>query len=249
MQERISEMIIVNLRVYKKPMSLFRIVSLGRACIGAALLSLFPVLAMANSTLCIPDPGPRLDDNPIYHYGTEPPLPDPERNSFFGSATFQIEQQVTRGGESWVVGGVFFRGEQSYRDGSPFSGFVLLERKLDCYYELGAMVPAQLTTQHRSAIAKTVRGGLVDPYSVRESRIASLRSGPLEAKQSDAALLLVCVTFNARNSLGGYVGTKSMAFALREDGSLLKQITTENEIDAICSGAESMPFSELGRTD
>ena len=220
-----------------------------RACSVAVLLSLFPVLAMASSALCIPDPGPRLDDNPIYHYGTEPPSPDPEGVSLFGSATFRVDQQVTRGGESWVVGPVFFRGEQSYRDGSPFSGFVLREQKLDCYYELEAMVPAQLTAQHRSAIAQTVRGGLVDPYSVREARIASLRSGPLEAKQSDAALLLVCVTFNARNSFGGYVGTTSIAFALREDGSLLKQVSTETETYAICAGAESMPFSELGRTD
>lgn len=233
----------------KSLLNWFNAALLNDACILAVFLSLVPVFAMASSGICFSDPGPGLNNSPVYHYGTEPPSPDPEGASLFGSATFRIERQITRGGESWVVGPVFFRGQQTYRNDKPFDAFVLRERKLSCYYELDAMVPTKLTAQHRSAIAQAVRGGLVDPYSVREARIASLRSGPLEVKQSDAALLLVCATFNARNRMGGYVGTTSMAFALREDGSLLKQVSTEDETYAICAGAKSTPFSELGRTD
>lgn len=207
-----------------------------------------PSASMADAIFCYPDPGPNLENYPVYYFGTEPPVSDPEGRTMFGNSTFRLDKQITRGGESWVVGPAYFRGDQQYHKGAPFNEFVFRESRLTCSYEDADLVAGTLTGEHRNTVATNIRERLVDPYSVRSAKLGTLTENSDTSGKADAALFIACAEFNSKNRMGGYTGTSRLAYVLREDGSLFKAVP-EYQTDAVCANVAGEPFPELGQPD
>ena len=71
----------------------------------------------------------------------------------------------------------------------------------------------------RKAIVNAARDYLADPYSIRDVEISSVMVA------GDTGLHVVCVKFNAKNQVGGYVGRTATAVRLQ---GLQPVDTTEN---------------------
>lgn len=143
-------------------------------------------------------------------------------------------------GRSYLLGKLWYRSE-------PISDKVIAtpEDQWSCTGAAMNYQPSDDTfaTNVRDAIAKSIKSRLKDPYSVRSTLISTV----FRSARYPEAASLACAWFNAKNSMGGYVGISADAFLVSEHGQRIW--TPIGEPDELCGKPAGDPFPELGRPD
>lgn len=89
----------------------------------------------------------------------------------------------------------------------------------------------------RAAIVREARDYLVDPYSVRDAEISSLVDATADKKTQ-----AVCVKFNSKNRMGGYVGRSAWSVRVQNDKPTM---AVQNAPGCLLPGMKYFPFPEL----
>ena len=109
-----------------------------------------------------------------------------------------------------------------------------------CQTAGGGNAPAQtLPPDYKAQIVAGAKEAFVDPYSIRDARIAAPKPGISFVGE----IIHVCVRANAKNRMGGYTGQKDSVFNFR-DGKLI-QALDEKAAQYNCFNAVYEPFPEL----
>ena len=93
-------------------------------------------------------------------------------------------------------------------------------------------------SNYKQIIAQELRSRLFDPYSVRDAGITAPKwgvVGPIYGEQH-----FVCVRFNAKNRLGGYVGVEHWTYAWNNGEKIARRTYI------VCPDMNYLPFPELG---
>ena len=94
-------------------------------------------------------------------------------------------------------------------------------------------------SNYKQIIAQELRGQLFDPYSVRDAGITAPKwgvVGPIYGEQH-----FVCVRFNSKNRLGGYVGMQYYTYSWTNGVK-----TARWNGGVVCPDLTYLPFPELG---
>lgn len=86
---------------------------------------------------------------------------------------------------------------------------------------------------YRSTVAKEIKESYFDPYSIRDAKI----SKPFLLNDGWS----VCVSANAKNRMGGYVGQKFTRYIFSGN----KIINEMDEYNVDCAGIDVFPFPEI----
>ncbi len=126
---------------------------------------------------------------------------------------------------------------------------VLLAPLFGCAGNYVAVDQSKVSTQnlpsnYRQIIAQHIRSKLFDPYSVREAAISAPKWGVMGPHLGER--LFVCVRFNSKNRLGGYVGTKFYTFGWIDGPKYFYGDFYFWEDPALCPNIPVTPFPELG---
>lgn len=93
------------------------------------------------------------------------------------------------------------------------------------------------STALRSAIVSAARDQLVDPYSIRDAEISSVVDA-----SPDKKVQAVCVKFNSKNRMGGYVGRSAWSVRVVND----KPVGVRQDAPGCyLEGMKYHPFPEL----
>ena len=175
---------------------------------------------------------------PIFK-GPDDLTPDPHFDGMnLGNSTDLVLSSVREiDGAPILIGRLYFRGEPFVdRDiATPQSDW---NCRIGSYVETDRAVPNEV----KGAAARLIKASLVDPYSVRSAGF-----GPVFMSQEHpASARIACVSFNAKNRMGGYAGISMIPVMFYENG----QKVWVPEGVAPCQGrSPSGPFEELGRAD
>jgi hypothetical protein len=99
-------------------------------------------------------------------------------------------------------------------------------------------VAQQLPPNYRQMIVDNIRSTFFDPYSIRDAMI----SAPIAGTSLLGPVATVCVMANAKNRMGGYIGSKPTSFVFR-DGRLTAQ--DSDYAGMTCASARYEPFPEI----
>lgn len=103
----------------------------------------------------------------------------------------------------------------------------------------------EATTEERQFALKILRNGLPDPYSVRDASISYVVF-PKKVSAISLSSKMFCVSFNAKNLKGAYVGKDYWVFKFNDSGVLFSVDNTDY-INAQCfdKRLKYAPFTEL----
>ena len=97
------------------------------------------------------------------------------------------------------------------------------------------------TQAERAAIRQSVQTTFKDPYSVRDARISNVMFYTKNGRSSDR---YVCISANAKNSYGAYVGIQFSEYRLR-NGSVVEVLDNRKEGACLYARLRYAPFPEL----
>ena len=93
-------------------------------------------------------------------------------------------------------------------------------------------------SNYKQIIAQELRGRLFDPYSVRDAGITAPKWGVVGTIYGERHF--VCVRFNSKNRLGGYVGMQYFVYSW-ENG-----VRSSVQATIVCPELTYQPFADLG---
>ncbi|WP_321335391.1 hypothetical protein [Breoghania sp.] len=95
------------------------------------------------------------------------------------------------------------------------------------------------TPEERQIIVDYVRGTFKDPYSIRDARISYFFDNTPRGGYAG------CISLNAKNSFGGYIGTKFVSMVIN-NGQIIRSMEDAPGCHSIqARGIKWQPFTEL----
>lgn len=117
-----------------------------------------------------------------------------------------------------------------------------LEMDWDCDYGSYSESTHEIPNDMRQKVADAIKLNLKDPYSIRSAALTVMQP------KDKHAPYLVCVQFNAKNSLGGYAGITTWPYFYR-DGVSEPWTSIHHEQGSCAMGKIKFQFTELGKFD
>lgn len=207
--------------------------------VGFLLFLVTTFQASAEGFYCWPlEPGPKVLSTPqsgAVHPDWKPP-------SYVGTGTpLLVKGRVVDSGVSYLTGDLMSgRGGVDPTIMTP--DVFTLEQEWTCAYPKNPTTEASdISIETRSVVVRALEGILFDPYSVRSAKISIANSF---ADSNGNLVETICLSFNAKNRLGGYIGVSTMGFFVRTDGTLFQPIR-DYMLQAECGHQTFVPFPEL----
>ena len=152
-----------------------------------------------------------------------------------------VKGRVVENGVSYLVGDLMSgRGgaDPAIRTPDVFT----FEREWTCAYPNNPATEAtDISMETRLAIVYALEEILFDPYSVRSARISKANAF---IDSNGDIVETICLSFNAKNRMGGYIGVSTTGFFVRSDGTLFQSIK-DYMLHEECSDQAFVPFPEL----
>lgn len=163
---------------------------------------------------------------------------DPDRtHQWLGaSGWIDVTEAKVVNGTAILTGNIGFRQDKEDRISHS------LEMDWDCDYGSYIESTNEMPREIRQKIADTIKTKLKDPYSIRSAALSVMQPNDKHAP------FLVCVQFNAKNSLGGYAGVTNWPYFYR-DGVSEPWVSIHHKQNSCLMGTNKLQFTELGQSD